>query len=150
MATIITLLFILPMVHFLWTGGSHIIATLVALFGISFALSLIGDISEDERPLAAFWKNMANFIVLPVLILFVIVELFSDKPSYTPSTDIYRQSYNDYECVGDCSGHEAGYEWARDNSIKSPSDCETGNSSFDEGCASGVEVNQGVDSWYRE
>jgi hypothetical protein len=50
----------------------------------------------------------------------------------------------------DCSGHEAGYDWARENAIKSPSDCETGNSSFDEGCTSGVEVNQGVDSWYRE
>lgn len=37
-------------------------------------------------------------------------------------------------CTNDCSGHQAGYDWAKSKGIADPDDC-TGNSeSFIEGC----------------
>lgn len=52
--------------------------------------------------------------------------------------------YNDYEeepiaseswdCTGNCSGHEAGYEWASDHGITDPDDCGGNSASFIEGC----------------
>lgn len=45
------------------------------------------------------------------------------------------QSFDGYDCVDDCSGHRAGFEWGRDNNVQSESDCYGGNSSsFAEGC----------------
>lgn len=38
------------------------------------------------------------------------------------------------ECTDDCSGHEAGYNWAEDNYIDDLIDCENHSTSFQEGC----------------
>jgi hypothetical protein len=39
------------------------------------------------------------------------------------------------DCTDDCSGHEAGFEWARENGVTQTWDCPSrGNSSFLEGC----------------
>lgn len=46
-------------------------------------------------------------------------------------------------CIGDCSGHRAGYEWAQDNSISSESDCDGNSDSFNEGCVNYVEGGSG-------
>ncbi len=43
-------------------------------------------------------------------------------------------TFGDYGCTVDCSGHEAGYEWADDNDINDPDDCGGNNWSFIEGC----------------
>ena len=44
-------------------------------------------------------------------------------------------TFGDRECVDDCSGHAAGYDWAEKHGISDPSDCPQGNSdSFHEGC----------------
>lgn len=48
-------------------------------------------------------------------------------------------SFNGYECTEDCSGHEAGYEWAEKNEIEDESDCDTPSNSFTEGCISYLE-----------
>ena len=63
------------------------------------------------------------------------------------SSDFGRYSTNDYEdhdedvvtsdnweCTDDCSGHEAGYEWAEDKGITDPDDCGGNSESFIEGC----------------
>ena len=50
-------------------------------------------------------------------------------------------SFSDYECTEDCSGHEAGYTWAEDNDIDDESDCDGNSDSFIEGCVSYVEEN---------
>jgi hypothetical protein len=50
-------------------------------------------------------------------------------------------SFNGYECTEDCSGHEAGYEWAEENNIYSEDDCGGNSDSFTEGCLSYVEDN---------
>lgn len=48
-------------------------------------------------------------------------------------------SFNGYECTEDCSGHEAGYEWAEKNEIDDVDDCDSKSDSFTEGCISYVE-----------
>lgn len=52
-----------------------------------------------------------------------------------------RNSFNGYECTEDCSGHEAGYQWAEDNGIYDENDCGGNSNSFIEGCVSYVEDN---------
>lgn len=37
-------------------------------------------------------------------------------------------------CTDDCSGHEAGYQWAEENGIDDPDDCSGNSNSFVEGC----------------
>jgi hypothetical protein len=50
-------------------------------------------------------------------------------------------TFNGYDCTEDCSGHEAGYDWAEENDISDEYDCDGNSSSFNEGCASYVEEN---------
>ena len=47
-----------------------------------------------------------------------------------------RPSFNGYPCTDDCSGHNAGYQWAEENSISTPDDCDGKSDSFNEGCFS--------------
>ena len=50
------------------------------------------------------------------------------QPGYVPRT------FHGYGCLDDCSGHEAGYEWAEENDIADPDDCDGNSESFIEGC----------------
>jgi hypothetical protein len=43
-------------------------------------------------------------------------------------------SYGGNRCSEDCSGHDAGYEWAEENGITDPDDCGGNSQSFVEGC----------------
>jgi hypothetical protein len=45
-------------------------------------------------------------------------------------------------CTIDCSGHEAGYEWAEENDIDDPDDCDGNSDSFVEGCEAYAEERQ--------
>ena len=49
-------------------------------------------------------------------------------------------------CLEDCSGHEAGYEWADRKGIDSVDDCGGNSNSFIEGCEAYVEENQSNDN----
>lgn len=51
------------------------------------------------------------------------------------------QYFGGYECTEDCSGHQAGYEWAENNDISAEYDCGGNSNSFIEGCLSYVEEN---------
>jgi len=52
-------------------------------------------------------------------------------------------SVGNYSCTSDCSGHRAGYEWARNRGISDAYQC-TGNSqSFIEGCRAFTEGHPG-------
>ncbi|MCD7037025.1 hypothetical protein LRQ11_03770 [Pseudomonas sp. MAFF 311095] len=44
-------------------------------------------------------------------------------------------------CLGDCSGHQAGYDWAEQNDVDDESSCSTPSASFNQGCESYVEEN---------
>ena len=43
-------------------------------------------------------------------------------------------SYEDYPCTVDCSGHEAGYQWAQENGVDDSDNCGGNSQSFIEGC----------------
>lgn len=47
-----------------------------------------------------------------------------------------------YVCTEDCSGHEAGFEWAQENDISDASDCGGNSQSFIEGCEAFAEERQ--------
>jgi len=55
------------------------------------------------------------------------------RPEHSPST------FAGYDCTDDCSGHEAGYQWAEEHDIDNEDDCDTAGDtsnspSFAEGC----------------
>jgi hypothetical protein len=45
-----------------------------------------------------------------------------------------RRSFGGYGCTVDCSGHEAGYEWAESNGVDDSAECRGNSESFIEGC----------------
>lgn len=47
--------------------------------------------------------------------------------------------FHGYDCQDDCSGHEAGYEWAERKGITDPDDCRGNSDSFIEGCVAFTE-----------
>jgi len=53
-----------------------------------------------------------------------------------------------WNCTSDCSGHKAGYNWAKQKSLSNPSDCDGGKSlSFREGCEYYVQEQMHYDSY---
>ena len=55
------------------------------------------------------------------------------------TSKVESRTFHGYPCTEDCSGHEAGYEWAENNSITDPNDCSGNSQSFIEGCESYAE-----------
>lgn len=49
------------------------------------------------------------------------------------------QTFGGYPCTVDCSGHEAGYNWAIENGITDASECTGNSNSFIEGCMVAVD-----------
>jgi opacity protein-like surface antigen len=72
--------------------------------------------------------------------LFVMALLVSVLGSTTVSAD----TFDGYECTDDCSGHQAGYDWAEDNDIDDEDSCDTSSQSFNEGCQSFVQGGSGI------
>lgn len=60
---------------------------------------------------------------------------------YVKDNYIGYQTFGGYDCTEDCSGHEAGYEWAEENGLEDVDDCGGNSDSFIEGCYSYVEEN---------
>ena len=61
-------------------------------------------------------------------------------PGKTPS------NFAGYNCVGDCSGHQAGYDWAEEKGLSDEDDCDaagdrSNSPSFAEGCKAFVNGN---------
>jgi hypothetical protein len=52
---------------------------------------------------------------------------------------LYGRSFQGYPCTEDCSGHEAGYDWAYEKGIDDPDDCGGYSQSFIEGCYAAAE-----------
>ena len=50
-----------------------------------------------------------------------------------------------YYCTDDCSGHQAGWNWAERNGIEDEGDCGGRSQSFIQGCWAYVEQNYGDD-----
>lgn len=60
-------------------------------------------------------------------------------PSTPPVASVSSLQFSGYPCTMDCSGHEAGYQWAEENGIGDPNDCGGTSQSFIEGCESFAE-----------
>lgn len=75
---------------------------------------------------------MRSFIALVMLVL----------GSAIASAD----TFDGYECTDDCSGHQAGYDWAEQNDTDNEDSCDTPSQSFNEGCLSFVEGGSGIAS----
>jgi len=72
----------------------------------------------------------------------------SDDRDYKQAEGVTSETWT---CTEDCSGHEAGYEWAEEHSITDPSDCGGNSDSFIEGCeAYANEYQQSVEEEYDE
>ena len=56
------------------------------------------------------------------------------------------QTFRGYPCTSDGSGHQAGYEWAEENSISDPDSCDGNSDSFIEGCRAWAEEQQAEDN----
>jgi hypothetical protein len=71
-------------------------------------------------------------------------EYIPPQPVYQlPTTPTYSaSSFMGYPCTIDCSGHEAGYNWAEQHGIDDPDDCTGNSSSFIEGCQAYAEEQQ--------
>lgn len=54
----------------------------------------------------------------------------------------YADQGRPYGCTDDCSGHDAGYEWAEEREITDPDDCGGNSQSFIEGCEAYAEAYQ--------
>jgi len=53
-----------------------------------------------------------------------------------------QRTFEGYDCTSDCSGHQAGYDWAERNGISDATDCDGNSQSFNEGCQAYVEEQQ--------
>jgi hypothetical protein len=60
------------------------------------------------------------------------------------STEATAATFDGYQCKGDCSGHQAGYDWAEQNDVDDESSCSTPSTSFNEGCQSYIDENSGT------
>jgi hypothetical protein len=58
-------------------------------------------------------------------------QINTPKPTASENTPQY---FHGDLCTDDCSGHQAGYDWAMENDITDPGDCDGNSTSFIEGC----------------
>lgn len=70
----------------------------------------------------------------------------SDNSEEVEQTSVAEQdggslTWHGYNCTEDCSGHEAGYDWAERKGIDDAADCGGNSQSFIEGCEAYVEEN---------
>jgi hypothetical protein len=69
------------------------------------------------------------------------VESQSEVDSPAVKGEETNQTFHGNTCTDDCSGHEAGYNWAEEKGITDPDDCGGNSNSFIEGCQSYAEEN---------
>ncbi len=84
--------------------------------------------------------GVLTFIYL--IILGPIISPWLDQGSATSNRQTEGlKTFDGYPCTDDCSGHKAGYNWAREKNITDPDDCGGRSQSFIEGCTSWAEKN---------
>lgn len=53
---------------------------------------------------------------------------------FTSAPMLQAEDFHGYDCTDDCSGHQAGYDWAERKGVDDASDCGGNSRSFTEGC----------------
>lgn len=66
-------------------------------------------------------------------------------PTLTPRTSI--STFYEFDCLSDCSGHEAGWDWANEIGIEFEYQCGGNSRSFIEGCIAFTRHKDEFDSW---
>jgi hypothetical protein len=111
-------------------------------------IGFIWSVNEMPEPYSSIDREQqTRFVVFLGIMIFLIgasgfYDAFNGNNASRKTPGNYQNSpeyFNEYECTDDCSGHEAGYEWARNNSIIYKSDCGGNSQSFTEGCESWVQ-----------
>lgn len=69
-------------------------------------------------------------------------ETYSEYDQRRDQLDGSAGTFGDYGCTEDCSGHEAGYEWAEAHGIEDADECGGKSWSFEEGCREYAEEQQ--------
>jgi len=94
--------------------------------GVILAIWIFSDSSEKNKaPSSSYIQPQPVYLPQPSIV-------------YSPPT------FMGYPCTVDCSGHEAGYEWAEDNGIDDPDDCDGNSDSFIEGCQAYAQEQQAL------
>lgn len=132
----------------LWMAGASVsdgavvvmfYATLVAaIFAFNTFIALVIKLNLSDA------KKGTVLIVLPLAGIALVASRTDNRPTYQQASEAAHESagmvsYKDVagtsDCSSDCSGHEAGFEWARENGVNMAWDCpSSGNPSFIEGC----------------
>lgn len=85
-------------------------------------------------------EGKSLFWVTGIFALYFLYSSNTEKkrPEYTeihtPVPSYSSRGSNYHECTVDCSGHQAGYDWAETKDITDPDDCVGNSQSFIEGC----------------
>jgi hypothetical protein len=83
--------------------------------------------------------------IAPMPVAVVAPQPVNLRPLYGPSYHLPNGTkFHGYDCTVDCSGHEAGYQWAEDHGIDDPEDCGGNSNSFIEGCRAYAEEHGGL------
>ena len=96
----------------------------------------------DRLKVALGWVGgFALWLCVPILTvaaLYPVMWLFSDRHERVPPPNLSTEERiawsRGYSCTSDCSGHEAGWDWAYRNDVRSVDDCSGNSDSFVEGC----------------
>jgi hypothetical protein len=93
--------------------------------------------------------DMGKKLIIGIAIVVVLYFVFDRSESAPPPTTVQTPASSDeatapssfagYDCTEDCSGHEAGYNWAEEHDIDDEEVCDTAGDhsnspSFAEGC----------------
>lgn len=92
---------------------------------------LLNDFKREVETDSSF---LFYLFIASVIFVGLFITSIKSLPFFHPKT--YRESpaAELYECTDDCSGHEAGYQWAKKNNITNPKRCGGKSQSFIEGC----------------
>jgi hypothetical protein len=105
-------------------------------------------VRKSERGVQPAWRGigMALVRVLACAVALSLAACSRDEPTDEAMDQAYENAdeqlsdanYEDVagtsQCTEDCSGHDAGFEWARDHEVTDSSECGGDSQSFVDGC----------------
>jgi hypothetical protein len=115
-------------------------------------VSVVGAATDQLMPP----MEKGRHILVITIALFAIATLLiwnaldGHRPHAGQSTPLFlsKHTFHGYNCTEDCSGHEAGYNWAERHELINMADCAGNSQSFIEGCR--AYVLEGTDAYVRD
>ena len=68
-----------------------------------------------------------------------------DESGHEDTGGSYEDNHGTADCTEDCSGHDAGHQWAEDNQVQDADECDGNSESFNEGCRAYIDDNAHAD-----